>query len=119
MHFYLDEDLSDRIAQVARGLGLDVTSSHECGRDGLDDQAQLLEAAREGRCLVTRNRADFVALSVRCFELGWPHAGVLLIADSLPGDDFAGIARALAEYERRHPEGMDSYVVDFLQPKRG
>jgi hypothetical protein len=118
MRFYLDEDLSDPIARSARGLGLDVTSSHECGRDGLDDEAQLPEAAREGRCLVTRNRADFVALSVRCFERDWPHAGVLLVPASLPGNDFTGIAHALAEYERLHPEGVGTYVADFLQPVR-
>jgi hypothetical protein len=116
MRFYLDEDLSGRIAEIARGLGVDVASSHECGRDGLSGEAQLLAAAREGRCFVTRNRADFVALSVRGFELGWPHAGVLLLASSLPGDDFAGIARAIAEYGRAHPDGLEPYVVDFLRP---
>jgi predicted nuclease of predicted toxin-antitoxin system len=118
MRFYLDEELSDRIAVIARGLGLDVISSHECGRDGSDDETQLLQSARDGRCFVTRNRADFVALSVRFFERDYPHAGVLLLAGSLPGDDFAGIANALAAYGQRHPDGQSAYVVDFLQTPR-
>ncbi len=118
MRFYLDEDLSDRIAAVARGLGADVLSSHECGRDGLDDAAQLLQAAGEGRCLVTRNRGDFVGLSVRFFERGCPHAGVMLVASSLPGDDFAAIAQALVDYDRLHPAGLAAYVVDFLHRGR-
>src|SRR5512140_89033 len=102
MRFYLDEDLSDQIARLARSLGLDVVSSHECGRDGLDDEAQLLASAEEGRCLVTRNRADFVAWTVRFFERDSPHSGVLLIAESLPPDQFAEVAHALVEYDRQH-----------------
>jgi len=35
MRFYLDESLSDEIAVVARRLGVDVTSSHAVGNDGL------------------------------------------------------------------------------------
>ena len=118
MRFYLDEDLSDQIAIIARSLGLDVLSSHECGRDGLDDEAQLLAAAEDGRCLVTRNRADFVAWTVRFFEQESPHSGVLLLPESLPPDQFAAIAHALVEYERRHPEGLPPYTVDFLRPAR-
>jgi hypothetical protein len=118
MLFYLDEDLSDRIAIIARSFGLDVISSHECGNDGLDDETQLLQAARDSRCFVTRNRADFVALSVRSFERDSPHCGVLLLAGSLPGDDFAGIARALVEYTESHHDGLPAYSVDFLRPAR-
>jgi predicted nuclease of predicted toxin-antitoxin system len=115
MRFYLDEDLSDRVAVIARSLGLDVLSSHECGRDGLDDEAQLQAAAEDGRCLVTRNRVDFVAWTVRFFERESPHSGVLLIPGSLPPDQFAAIAHALVEYERQHPEGLPPYTVDFLR----
>ena len=118
MRFYLDEDLSDRIAVIARELGLDTISSHECGRDGQDDETQLLQSARDGRCFVTRNRADFVALSVRFFERDHPHAGVLLLASSLPGDNFAGIAAALVEYDQEHPDGLAPYGVDFLRSPR-
>ena len=58
MRFYLDEDLSPRVAAIGRSLGLDVVSAIEVGHRGLDDEDQLLVAARDGRCLVTDNRAD-------------------------------------------------------------
>jgi len=112
MRFYLDEDLSDQIAIIARSLGLDVLSSHECGRDGLDDEGQLLAAAEDGRCLVARNRADFVAWTVRFFERESPHSGVLLLPESLPPDRFVAIARALVEYDRGRPEGLSPYTID-------
>ncbi len=102
MRFYLDEDLSDRIAEITRARGIDVVSSHECDRDGLDDEQQLKLAAAEGRCLVTRNRNDFILLAVRFFEMGWPHAGVLMVSGSLPADRSSDLAAALAAYEREH-----------------
>ena len=68
----------------------------------------------EGRCFVTRNRSHFVSLTVRFFENGWPHVGVLLVASSLPGDQLAAIAKALACYDHEHPEGISAYAIDFL-----
>jgi hypothetical protein len=115
MRFYLDEDLSRKIAELARQRGLDVLSSHECGRDGLGDEDQLRLAADDGHCFVTRNRAHFVLLTVRFFEGGWPHAGVLLVPASLPGDDFAALARAIARYDLEHPAGLPPYAIDFLR----
>lgn len=116
MRFYLDEDLSHRIAELARARGCDVLSSHECGRDGLRDEEQLRLAAAEGRCFVTRNRDDFIALTVRCFQDGAPHAGVLIVPDSLPADDFAALAAAVVAYAEEHPEGLPAYTIDFLHP---
>lgn len=115
MRFYLDEDLSQRIAEAARSLGLEVVSSHECARNGLSDEDQLRLAAVEGRCLVTRNYADFAALTRTFWEMGWPHSGVLFVAPSLPNHRFADIAAALADYERENPDAMPSYQVDFLR----
>jgi len=118
VRFYLDEDLSDRVASVARSQGLDVISSHECGRDGLPDEAQLRLAAAEGRCFVTRNRDDFVHLTVRSFESLRPHVGGLIVPPSLPNSDFAGIARALMSYAREHASGLPAYSIDYLAPER-
>ena len=70
MQFYLDEDLSQRVADLARAQGLDVVSSHECGRDGLSDEEQLRLAAEKGRCFVARNRNHFIPLTVQFFEIG-------------------------------------------------
>jgi predicted nuclease of predicted toxin-antitoxin system len=114
VRFCLDEDLSDEVARIARAHGLDVISSHECGRDGLSDDAQLRLAADEGRCVVTRNRDDFVHWTVRFFENGWPHAGVLIVARSLPNGNSAAIAAALITYAQRYEGDLPSYTVDLL-----
>ena len=114
MRFYLDEDLSPRIAAICRGLGLDVVSSVEAGNGGLTDREQLQLASQDDRCLVTQNRADFVRLTVEFFEQLQPHAGVVLVPDSLPTDHFSGIAQALHAYAEAHPGQAMDYVVDFL-----
>lgn len=58
MRFLLDEDLGPAIAEIARGLGLDVLSIHEIDRRGLPDEEQLRFAASQGRIFLTRNRDD-------------------------------------------------------------
>jgi hypothetical protein len=116
MLFYLDEDLSQHAAVIARNLGVDVTSSHECGRDGLSDQEQLRLAAQEGRCVVTRNRDDFTALTVLFFENQWAHAGVLIVPPRLMGAGAVAVAHTLAAYAREHPGGVPSYTIDYLHP---
>ena len=95
-------------------MGLDVVSSHELGRNGLPDREQLRWAGAEGRCLVTINRDDFVALTVHFAEAGEPHAGVLIVPRSLPAHDFARIAHALLAYARRNPNRLHAYTIDYL-----
>jgi hypothetical protein len=116
--FYLDDDLSGKIGEIARKMGVDVTSAQECGNAGLDDDAHLAFAAREGRCLVTRNRNHFIALTVRFIDEEQPHAGVLIVPYSMPSDHFSVIAAALAEFDRNHPGSLSPYVLDFLAQPR-
>lgn len=118
MRFYLDEDLSEKIAQIARGMGLDIVAARECGNSGADDDSQLSFAAGEGRCLVTRNRDHFLALTVRFVEEGRPHAGVLVVPYSIPSDRFTLIARSIAQYDGDHPEGIYDYGLDYVSRPR-
>lgn len=118
MRFYLDEDLSVRIAEIARSMEVDVVAACECGNIGADDAIHLTFAAQEGRCVVTRNRDHFVALTVRFFEEQRTHAGVLIVPYTIPGDRFSLIAKAIAQYDRDHPEGITSYGVDFVSQER-
>ncbi|HEX5501107.1 MAG TPA: DUF5615 family PIN-like protein [Thermomicrobiales bacterium] len=114
MRCYLDADLSPRVAVIARAQGLDVVSAHELGQHDRDDGEILRLAARDGRCLVTRNRDDFILLTVQFFENEWPHAGVLIVSRSLPNSDFAGLARALVAFASQYSDAMEPYTINFL-----
>ncbi|MBI3302176.1 MAG: DUF5615 family PIN-like protein [Deltaproteobacteria bacterium] len=114
MKYYLDEDLSQKVAELLRTRGLDATSVHEVGTEGLSDFDQLDRAAQEGRCLVTRNRDDFIRLTLQFFSEGRSHHGILIVPYGFPGDRFAALANALARYAIQHPNGLPSYTVDFL-----
>ena len=116
MKFYLDEDVSPRVAEIARGrCQLDVVSAHEEGAVGWDDAAQLRHAAEMSRCIVTRNRDDFIRETRSAYEAQSPHAGVLILTRNLPNDQFTAIASALCAYNSLFPIGMQAYTIDFLQ----
>ena len=114
MKYYLDEDISPKIAELLRKQKVDCTSAHEVGMVQAPDLAQLEYAANEERRLVTKNRDDFIRLTVQFFNSQLPHHGVLIIPHSYPGDRFSLIAEALEMYARRHPGGMMPYTIDFL-----
>lgn len=117
MRYYLDEDLSPKIAEILRKHGIDAISAHEAGMLQAGDKEQLEKAASEGRCLVTRNRNDFIRLTVQLFNEHRRHAGVLIIPHTLPGDRFSLIAKAISKHYSRHSrEILDSYTIDFLEP---
>ena len=118
MKFYLDEDLSGTVAEIARGMGVDIVTAHECGNDGSDDEIHVLAAARAGRCLITRNRDHFVALTLRFFQDDLPHAGVLVVPYTMPADRFSMVAAAIARYDRDHSEGVSPYGYDYLSSPR-
>jgi predicted nuclease of predicted toxin-antitoxin system len=114
MKFSLDEDLSPKIAQILRKNGVDALSCHEEGMIEASDRQQLEFAAKEKRCLVTRNRDDFIKLTLQFFNDHRPHYGVLIVPHTIPGDQFARIARLLKAFASRHPSGLEPYSVDFL-----
>jgi hypothetical protein len=113
--FYLDEDLSPRIAELIRQKGVYCKGAHESGMVQASDLEQLMLAARQKRCLVTRNRDDFIRLTVQFFNDHLPHHGLLIIPHTIPGDKFLTIAKALVKYANQHPEGMQAYTIDFLR----
>lgn len=114
MRFYLDEHFSPRIAEIARGLGLDVVSELELGSRGLPDLWQLEFAAHEDRCIVTRDVRDFRRLNLSFLERNQPHSGILIVPRSLPSEYFTGIARALQRYADSHADTPMAYVIDYL-----
>jgi predicted nuclease of predicted toxin-antitoxin system len=112
--FYLDEDLSPKIAEILRKSGINALSVHEAGMCEASDQKQLEFAATEKRCLVTRNRNDFIKLTVRFFNDQHPHCGVLIDPHSLSGDQFSRIASLIKKFSSRHPKGLAPYSIAFL-----
>jgi hypothetical protein len=114
MKYYLDADLSPKIAAIIRKAGGDAVSSIDEGFASLDDELHLERSAGLVRCLVTRNRDDFINLTVQFFRDDRPHAGVLIVPHSYPPDRFTWIASALMNYSSAHPDGMSPYTVDFL-----
>ena len=93
--------------------GVGAVSAHEKGMRGESDEEQLEEAAKEGRAHVTRNRDDFILLSVRFFEDLKPHHGLIIISHSISGSDNL-LARLLSEYAQRHPKGLEAYTIEFV-----
>ncbi|GMU27671.1 MAG: hypothetical protein AMXMBFR17_12110 [Candidatus Jettenia caeni] len=115
MKYYLDEDLSPKIAEILRKHGIDAVSAHEIGMAQTEDKEHLNLAASEKRCLVTRNRNDFIRLTVQFFHEHRSHSGVLIIPHTLPDDNFSLIARAILKYDSKHSHDVKSYGIDFLK----
>lgn len=116
MKYYLDEDLSPKIAEILRKSHIDAISAHEVGMLQATDMEQLERASSEGRCLVTRNRNDFILLTVQFFNEHRLHAGILIVPHTLPGDNFLRIAKAIIKHHLKHGKSkMGSYAIDFLE----
>lgn len=114
MKFYLDEDLSPKIAEALRKKGIDAVSAHETGNTQVSDSKQLAYAAGEGRCLVTRNARHFLALSREAINRQQPHAGILLCSPRLTGAEFRSIANRLSQLTKRYPQGLGPYDIFYL-----
>ncbi len=117
MKLYLDEDISPKVAEILRKKGLDAISAHEAGMLESSDDEQLAYAAAKGRVMVTRNRVDFIALTVQFFEGLKPHKGLIIVPHTIPGSEFGMLAALLMKYINEHPQGLASYTMEFLTNK--
>jgi len=112
--FLVDEDLSEEIASVLRAKGVDAVHVRDIGLSGAEDQEVLDEASRQKRCLITRNRNDFLMLTEFYFHEGRPHHGVLIVPRSYPGNQALKIAQAIISLAQNHPHAFQSYAFLFL-----
>jgi predicted nuclease of predicted toxin-antitoxin system len=114
VNFYLDEDISPKVAQILRKRGVDAISVHEIGMAGASDEEQFSEAVFRKAALVTRNRDDFIALTIRAFESASPHHGVVVLSYSIPGSDFKHAAQMLERLAKKNPAGLAAYAIEFV-----
>lgn len=120
MRFLLDEDVNPAVAEIGRGLGLDVVGVHEIQRNGFDDELQLRYAAADNRIFVTRNRDNFITLTVDFFHAGHAHAGTLGCLSShiasRMNNQPAHLAHVLHRWHERLAGDAPSlqYAIDFL-----
>lgn len=115
MKYYLDEDISPKIADILTGYQIDTKSSHEVVMNQSIDIEQLELAASQGQCFVTRNRNDFIMLMVQFFNQNRTHHGVFIIPHTISGDKFSIIASVLKKYAIKYPSGMEPYTIGFLE----
>jgi hypothetical protein len=114
MKFYLNEDLAPQIGARLRTKGIDAVSALEVGNTQLSDRDQLRYAAREGRCLVTRNVRHFVILAHDAIRRQERHAGIVLCPPSIRGFEVAKIAEALTRLARQFPKGLGEFDILYL-----
>jgi hypothetical protein len=92
---------------------VDVESVHELDRRGLSDREQLHLAAAEGCIFVTRNRDDYITLTVEFYGTGEPHSGVPIVSRGLTNNRPERIAHTLKRWvDTRH----QARSVRFLPP---
>lgn len=117
MKFYLDEDISPKVAHLLRKHGVDAVSAHDIGMAGASDEDQFAEAVARKAAFVTRNRDDFIALTVQSFGSFKPHYGLVVVSHRIPGSDFKLLARRIESCAKRNPDGLSAYAIEFLSNK--
>jgi predicted nuclease of predicted toxin-antitoxin system len=114
---YLDEDISPKVSVILRKRGIDAVSAHEAGMLEASDEEQLSFAAADRRAIVTRNRDDFITLTVQFFEDLKPHKGLIIVPHIIPGSEFSKLAAQLLKFSKNYPQGLQAYSIEFLPSK--
>ena len=113
----MDEDISPKISVILRKKGMNAVSAHEAGMLETSDEEQLSFVAAEGRVMVTRNRDDFITLTVQFFEALKRHKGLIIVSHTIPGSEFSKLADLLVKFSNDYPQGLEPYTIEFLSNK--
>src|SRR5690242_10573385 len=102
--FYLDENISPRIASTLKMDGIDAVSAHDLNALGDTDENHLQRATNMGRVLCTQDR-DYLDLH----EVDKNHAGIAF-ADQAKASFDLWVKNLIALYESRTAEMMQGIV---------
>ena len=104
--FLLDEQLSQKLAEAARALGLDVRAVCDSTLAGRDDVAILSAAVADGRILITIDIGGFMPLLTKFFLEGTKIPGLILVnPKTFPSQDVKVLLRSLKSMADRIERG--------------
>jgi hypothetical protein len=108
----LDEQISGKVAERLRERGHDaIATTDERSLRGLSDPDLFAFAQRDGRAVVTYNRADFEAIVREYAEANRHHLGLVIVHPiRFPSWEFGRLAEALAAF-LNGPKLGDSFLV--------
>lgn len=117
MRWYLDEQISPRVAEVLRDKHeVDVKSCLEVGMAGETDAAQLEYATQHDRLLVSYNKKDFILLANQWYRMSKSFRGIgLFDRNTIPQDQLTAQVRTLLK-----TDGSTEFppsTVTFLKPE--
>ena len=78
-----------------------------------EDERHLRFAVTDGRCMVTRNRADYIHLTQCYAEREWPHRGVSLLPTEVPNTATDAIVEGFVLLKDR--VDLPRYTVEVLR----
>lgn len=112
LRLLLDEHISPQVAAQAirrcKGIEIVAIAKWQGGAFlGTPDPEILVEAAKEGRTLVTYDQRTMGAHLAALAEHGIDHGGVVFVSEwTIPANDIGGLVRALCwlwETQKDHP----------------
>jgi hypothetical protein len=107
MRFFFDEHVNRPAAQALVKRGVDVQHVTDVGMARASDPEVLEYAIGQGRILVTRNYRDFIPLVQALNRMRRAFPGVLLLARSIPLGDPGSHVRAIEDWIRSCPPGVN------------
>jgi predicted nuclease of predicted toxin-antitoxin system len=113
LRFYANENLSAVLVEALRDYGYDVLTSYEAGRANqcIPDDRVLRDATADGRCVVTFNRDDFLALH----RSGMNHAGIVVCKDERDMRSQAQFLREFFEQQDARPASLVGRCLRVLR----
>lgn len=80
IRLYLDEDsMEPGLVRALLARGINVVTAAQVDQLGCDDEEHLDYSTKQGRVLVSFNRADFYRIHTKWLSAGRIHGGIILV----------------------------------------